>query len=188
MNLKQTFKKQGGMKLLKQYWRGGALFTGIGEFCLLGRSRTALEILRLSATLKTKQKLEKKYSWKLKEFDQNYVEREHKNSNRIWICWFQGLENAPELVKKCYQSVLENNKEKEIILITNDNIHRYVQFPKYILEKWKKGQITNTHMTDLLRLELLTRYGGMWLDATVFCSSSDIPSYFLSQIYFFINA
>ena len=51
MNLKQTFKKQGGMKLLKQYWRGGALFTGIGEFCLLGRSRTALEILRLSATL-----------------------------------------------------------------------------------------------------------------------------------------
>ena len=185
MNLKQTFKKQGGMKLLKQYWRGGALFTGIGEFCLLGRSRTALEILRLSATLKTKQKLEKKYSWKLKEFDQNYVEREHKNSNRIWICWFQGLENAPELVKKCYQSVLENNKEKEIILITNDNIHRYVQFPKYILEKWKKGQITNTHMTDLLRLELLTRYGGMWLDATVFCSSSDIPSYFFESDLFF---
>ena len=61
MNLKETFKKQGGIKLLKQYWRGGALFTGIWQFLLLGKSRTALEILRLSTTLKTKQKLEKKY-------------------------------------------------------------------------------------------------------------------------------
>ena len=91
MSIKEIFKKQGGMKLLKQYWQGGALFTGIGEFLLLGKSRTALEILRLSTTLKTKQKLEKKYSWKLEEFDKNYVEREHNASNKIWICWFQGM-------------------------------------------------------------------------------------------------
>jgi hypothetical protein len=31
MNLKETFKKQGGIKLLKQYWQGGALFSGIGQ-------------------------------------------------------------------------------------------------------------------------------------------------------------
>ena len=75
MNLKETFKKQGGIKLLKQYWQGGALFTGIGQFLLLGKSRTALEILRLSTTLKTKQKLEKKYNWKLEEFDKTYTEK-----------------------------------------------------------------------------------------------------------------
>ena len=73
MNLKETFKKQGGIKLLKQYWQGGALFTGIGQFLLLGKSRTALEILRLSTTLKTKQKLEKKYKWKLEKFDKVYL-------------------------------------------------------------------------------------------------------------------
>ena len=65
MNLKDTLQKQGGIGLLKQYWRGGAFFTGIGELILLGKSRTALEILRLSATFKTKKKLEKKYGWKL---------------------------------------------------------------------------------------------------------------------------
>ena len=90
MNLKETFKKKGGIKLLKQYWQGGALFTGIGQFLLLGKSRTALEILRLSTTLKTKQKLEKKYKWKLEEFDKTYIEKEHKTSDTIWICWFQG--------------------------------------------------------------------------------------------------
>lgn len=83
MNLKETFKKQGGIKLLKQYWQGGALFTGIGQFLLLGKSRTALEILRLSTTLKTKQKLEKKYKWKLEKFDKTYTEKEHKTSDTI---------------------------------------------------------------------------------------------------------
>ena len=57
MGLKQTFKNQGGMNLLRQYWRGGAFFTAIGQVILLGKSRTALEILRLSAQLKIKQKL-----------------------------------------------------------------------------------------------------------------------------------
>ena len=74
MSLKEIFKKQGGMKLLKQYWQGGALFTGIGEFLLLGKSRTALEILLLSTILKTKQKLEKKYRWRLKEFDKAWFD------------------------------------------------------------------------------------------------------------------
>ena len=121
MKLKEIFKKQGGVKLLKQYWKGGALFTGIGEFLLLGKSRTALEILRLSTSLKTKQKLERKFKWKLNEFDKNYVAAEHKSSDKIWICWFQGMENAPEIVKKCYKSVVENNPDKEVIVLTTEN-------------------------------------------------------------------
>lgn len=187
MGLKDTFIKQGGMKLLKQYWQGGALFTGIGEFLLLGKSRTALEILRLSISLKTKQKLGKKYKWKLDEFDRNYVDKDHKVSNKIWICWFQGMENAPNLVKKCYQSVVENNPDKDVIVITSDNMESYVTFPEYIMEKWKKGVITHTHMTDLLRLELLIKYGGLWLDATVLCTGR-APSYFFdSDLFFFQN-
>ena len=184
MNLKETFKKQGGMKLLKQYWQGGALFTGIGEFLLLGKNRTALEILRLSTTLKTKQKLEKKYRWKLEEFDENYVEKEHKTSNKIWICWFQGMENAPELVKKCYESVVGNNPDKEVVVITTENMGDYVTFPDFLMEKWKQGIITHTHMTDLLRLELLINHGGMWLDATVLCTGK-APDYFFDSNLFF---
>lgn len=184
MNLKETFRKHGGMKLLKQYWQGGVLFTGIGEFLLLGKSRTALEILRLSTTLKTKQKLEKKYRWKLEELDENYVGKEHKASNKIWICWFQGMENAPELVKKCYESVVGNNPDKEVVVITTENMGDYVTFPDYIMEKWKKGIITHTHMTDLLRLELLINHGGMWLDATVLCTGK-APDYFFNSDLFF---
>lgn len=185
MNLKEMFKKQGGIKLLKQYWQGGALFTGIGQFLLLGKSRTALEILRLSTTLKTKQKLEKKYKWKLEEFDKAYTEKEHKSSDTIWICWFQGMDNAPDLVKKCYQSVIKNNPDKKVIVITEKNISDYVTFPEYIVTKWKQGVITHTHMTDLLRLELLITYGGLWLDATVLCTGIAPEYFFDSDLFFF---
>jgi hypothetical protein len=192
MNIKEIFQKQGGTKLLKQYWKSGAFFTAVCEFALLGKSRTALEILRLSANLKTKQKLEKKYKKCLLAFDEAWKAQdgdhslEHVSSNKVWICWFQGMEQAPALVQRCYKSVKENMPDREIVLITSENMADYVQFPDYIIEKWKKGQITHTHMTDLLRLELLIKYGGMWLDATVFCSSSDIPDYFFdSDLFFF---
>lgn len=189
MNLKETFQKQGGMKLIKQYAISGSLGTAIGEFLLLGKSRVALEILRLSAQLKTRQRLEKKYKKKLEDFDRSFDSSlQHKLSDKIWICWFQGMDNAPELVQKCYESVKRNLTGKEIILITSENMNDYVQFPDYIIEKWKAGVITHTHLTDLLRLELLIRYGGMWLDATVFCSGGDIPDYFFESALFFYQS
>lgn len=191
MRIKEIFKKQGGIKLIKQYAYSGALYTAVCEFFLLGNSRTALEILRLSAQLKTKENLFKKYHMKLEEFDSCYNSNlPHEYSNKVWICWLQGIENAPEIVKRCYESVMKNLTDREIVLITLENMNQYVQFPDYIIDKWKSGVITNTHLTDMLRLELLIRYGGMWLDATVLCGvqRSDIPDYFFnSDLFFFQN-
>lgn len=186
MGLKEIYKKQGGAKLLKQYWQSGALFTAVGEFLLLGKSRTSLEILRLSTQLKAKRKLEKRYKNRLIDFEKSYQsELPHETSNKVWICWFQGMENAPELVKRCYRSVKENMPDKEIVVLTSENLIEYVDFPKFILDKWKQGIITHTHMTDLLRLELLIKYGGMWIDATVFCSGKKIPEYYFDSELFF---
>lgn len=188
MNLRETFEKQGGFELLKRYWRGGALFTAVGEFLLLGKSRTALEILRLSATLKTKQKLAKKYTNTLSEFDRDWKEQEHIQSNKVWICWFQGIENAPELVQRCYQSIKANLKDREIVLITSENMKEYVSFPETVQDRIDKGTIKSAHLSDLLRLELLIKYGGTWIDSTVFCSGSDIPAYMLdSELFLFQN-
>lgn len=182
MTLREIFLKQGGIELIKQYAKNGSLGTAICEFLLLGKSRTALEILRLTTQLKIKQKLEKRFIWCLEEFDKSYTHSlVHECSNKVWICWFQGLEKAPVLVKKCYESVKKNLTDREIIFITSENMGQYVQFPDFILEKWKDGIISHTHMTDLLRLELLIKYGGMWLDATVFCSGGNIPKYFFDS-------
>lgn len=189
MGALDQLKKQGGMKLIKQYASAGVLGTAIGQFLLLGKSRTALEILRLSTNLKVKRKLEKKYKSTLLNFDKQYDDSlDHNTSEYVWICWFQGMNNAPEIVKKCYESVKRNMPDKKIVVITSDNISDYIEFPDYILEKWKAGYITHTHMTDLLRLELLIKYGGLWLDATVFVSDSNIEDYYSkSDLFFFQN-
>lgn len=192
MTLKETiavFKKKGGSSLLKQYLKGGAFFTAASEFVLLGKDRTALEILRLAAGFKIKKKLSKKYSRYISEFEQKYdASLEHKSSDKVWICWLQGIDKAPLLVQKCYEEAKKMLPRKDIVLITEDNYKDYVTFPDHIIDKWKRGVITHTHFTDLLRLELLIRYGGLWLDATVLCTEKEenIPEYFFdSELFFF---
>ena len=101
----------------------------------------------------------------------------------VWICWLQGLDNAPEIVKHCYDSIQYWLKDKEIIVITAENYSQYVEFPQYIIEKWEKGVITNTHFSDLLRLELLIRYGGLWLDATTYFTDK-LPEYIEKSDFF----
>lgn len=88
--------------------------------------------------------------------------------NKVWICWWQGLENAPEIVKKCVNSIKNNSGKHEVVIITLDNYAEYVDFPPHILEKVKKGIINKTFFSDLLRLNLLSRYGGTWIDSTIF--------------------
>lgn len=89
--------------------------------------------------------------------------------NKIWMCWWQGLDSAPEIVKACVESVRRNAGEREVVIITDKNVGEFVQFPQWIRELYDNGVLSRTHISDLLRLELLTRYGGIWLDSTFYC-------------------
>lgn len=95
----------------------------------------------------------------------------------IWICWWQGLENAPEIVKKCVTSIQKHAGNHKIIIITDENYMDFVSFPTWIEEKYQRGIITKTHLSDLLRISLLAQYGGVWLDSTFFCIG-DLEPYF----------
>lgn len=176
-NWKDYFKKAGGIDLLKQYWRAGVLSAAVWQFLLLGRSKKALEILRLVVSLKTQQRLDKKYAHYLRPED---MDVEHQTAKRVWIYWHQGIENAPLLVKRCFESVKRNLGDWKITVITKDNMNDYVSFPDYIVQKQQEGKITLTHFSDLLRLELLIKYGGLWLDATVLCTDGNIPKSILN--------
>ncbi len=177
------------MVLLRQYFQSGALFTACMQFLLLGKSKTALELLRMSAKLKTKQTLKRRYKKKIRAFKEHYqAPQDRVHSRKIWVCWFQGIENAPPLVQRCYRSLQEHLQDREIVLITSENYRQYVTFPENIQQKIDAGIIGATHLSDLLRLELLLQYGGTWIDATVFCSGGQIPSYMLdSDLFLFQN-
>lgn len=118
-----------------------------------------------------------KYKKFIKNYPVTYAEK-HEYSNIIWWCWLQGEENAPKLCQACLASLKRVMPDREIKIITNKNIYNYVDFPDFIKEKYRKGIISNAHFSDLLRLELLIKYGGMWIDATVFCTGR--PDYALN--------
>lgn len=125
-------------------------------------------------------KVYKKYEKKYKDIIMEGIEeKETKKTKTVWICWFQGEASAPPLVKACISSVRRNLSGYDVIVITDENVSQYIQFPNYIEDKWKQGKIPFAHYSDLLRTELLCKYGGIWIDATVYCTS-ELPNYISS--------
>lgn len=58
-------------------------------------------------------------------------------SRMIWICWFQGLEHAPALVKQCVESVKCHTPDANIIVLTDENIPQYLNLPEHITTKYQ---------------------------------------------------
>ena len=182
---KQLFQKVGGWQIIKDYLHARVFFFAAVQILLCGFSKKSLEIVRQAVTNKIVSRLRRKY----RKFIANYVANEkpaqQNHSNKVWVCWLQGMENAPALVQRCYRSLQENLTDREIILLTEENYRNYVTFPEHVQKKIDSNIITRTHMSDLLRLELLLRHGGTWIDATVFCSGGNIPAYMLDSDLFF---
>ena len=101
----------------------------------------------------------------------------------IWQLWFQGEESAPAIVKRCLDSVRKFSGNRKVILLTEDNIREYVELPQYIWDKKEQSIISNTHFSDILRVCLLEKFGGTWIDATVLLTDH-IPQNILSQDFF----
>ncbi len=189
-DFKKIYKKVNGTQQLKQYAKSHVLLFAMVETALLGLSKKSLEILRLAVNNKIYKRLKKKN----KKFIEQYVEEhsqdnlKHEHANTIWTIWLQGMDEAPAVVKKCYESMKKNIPDKEIIVITDENFSNYVQFPDYIMEKYEKGLISKVHFSDLLRIELLAKHGGTWLDGTVYCSGPVKQTYMLeSDLFLFQN-
>ena len=103
---------------------------------------------------------------------------EHKENAPIFVCWWGGLENSPELVKICIQSIKDNVGEHPVFLIDKNNIADYLMVPDHILYLVNTDQMCLANFSDYLRFSLLNQYGGLWIDATVYCSSSIPDTYF----------
>lgn len=115
------------------------------------------------------------------EVKENY--ERYNEENIIWISWLQGVEAAPKIVKKCIASVKKNAGQHRVVIIDESNYSEYTNIPDYIIEKYKKGVISKTHFSDILRVNLLMLHGGLWIDATVFCTSKISDELFRLPIY-----
>ncbi len=131
------------------------------------------------------EKLKKKYSYVL---EKEIPVMERVKSSAIWVCWFQGIENAPLLCQTCVKRIQDVYGKKNVCVITKDNFRDYADLPDYIVDKWEQGIITNAQFSDILRIALLCEHGGTWIDATILILEKDIPSYLYdSELFVFAD-
>lgn len=82
----------------------------------------------------------------------------------IWLYWAQGEENAPNIVKLCIKSWKQFNPNHEIRVLDDSSLVKWVKMD----ESAKRHGMAC--FSDHVRLNLLKKYGGIWADATLFCS------------------
>jgi hypothetical protein len=86
----------------------------------------------------------------------------------IWIFWDTGYDAAPELVRVCIDSWIIRNPTWKVVVLDRPALANYVGLAELI--DGRRRDITIQKHSVLIRVALLQQYGGVWVDATVFCS------------------
>ncbi len=84
----------------------------------------------------------------------------------IWVLWYQGVHQAPTLVTRCIESWKLKNPDWNVVVLDNDNLAAYVD--QHVLDSIP-ADLSTAHRSDLVRLALLAKHGGVWVDATTYC-------------------
>ncbi len=100
----------------------------------------------------------------------------------IWTFWDQP--ERPFLVDRCIKSWRQYNPEWELRLLDRDTALRLVDMTAF----QDRPDIPLQMFTDILRLKLLLKYGGVWVDATLFCTQALdqwLPNYYENDFFAF---
>jgi hypothetical protein len=129
----------------------------------------------------------------------------------IWIYWHQGWDKAPSLVQQSKSSWIRLNPDYKVYALDQKSIFDYVDFPTGIdIQHYEVSALNQKSLYDygdfptdndirrkdlnvqkisaLLRSALLSKYGGVWTDATVVCTkplSEWLEAYYGSRFFAF---
>lgn len=102
---------------------------------------------------------------------------------KIWMVWFSGEETLPPLQKMCVESVRRNSNGHDVVMITLQNYKQYIDIPEKILQLFHDGILNPANLADVIRIRLLSRYGGFWIDSTVYVTEPISEKLFQSTLY-----
>ncbi|HEY0284057.1 MAG TPA: capsular polysaccharide synthesis protein [Vicinamibacterales bacterium] len=92
--------------------------------------------------------------------------RRSAHTDTIWVYWAQGERTMPPIVSACVRELRRRNPASAVVLLDDATIGRYVDIPSWVYDRIFDNK---THFSDILRVSLLARYGGIWVDATCLC-------------------
>lgn len=81
----------------------------------------------------------------------------------LWIFWAQGEGEASPVVRRCIASWREKNADWDVRVLTLHSASEYVDLSDV------GDSLPFRIRANLLRLRLLSQFGGVWADSTTFC-------------------
>lgn len=104
----------------------------------------------------------------------------------IWTLWWQGMEDAPNIVKVCFESMKTHANGAKVVILDKNTVNEYIDIPEHIRRKFQEGKISITHLSDIIRFQLLYKYGGLWVDSTILVTE-DIPDWIYDSDFYTIK-
>jgi tetratricopeptide (TPR) repeat protein len=80
---------------------------------------------------------------------------------RVFFYWGQGIGEAPAVVRRCHQELLRHHSDGDVVVLDDASAMDLAEIPPDIRRRIGADR---TKLSDLLRLELLARYGGVWIE------------------------
>ena len=90
---------------------------------------------------------------------------ENKIPKRLFMYWHHGWNNSPDIVKRCAATWQRHNPAWDISLLDSTTIANKVKLPPAL----KSINQPLPALSDIIRICLLKKYGGVWADATLWC-------------------
>lgn len=88
----------------------------------------------------------------------------------VWMYWEQGVDKAPDVVRHCLDSWREKNPGWKVVMLDQESVAEFADLSVIIGPDHHRLPVQNR--SDILRLNLLARHGGVWADATCLCHRS----------------
>ncbi len=85
----------------------------------------------------------------------------------VWALWLQGFDHAPPLVDLCVRSWQGQNPGWTVNLLSENNIREFLD-PAFC-DELLATDLSFTMKADIIRLALVARHGGVWVDADCLC-------------------
>ena len=127
--------------------------------------------------------LKKYVNWAVENTSRQTVTPNKEEKPIIWQYWHQGIENAPLLMQKCIESVKTHHPDCDVRVLSFDTINDYVKIPQKYYDLLEQKKIPIAIFSDILRLYLLTTYGGTWVDATLYLTDRIPQKIFDSEFF-----
>lgn len=105
----------------------------------------------------------------------------------IWTLWYQNDSEIPLVPRVCLDR-MQHLEGYTVNILNKGNLSNFIDISD-LIDKVESKEIAIQHFSDVVRMRLLRKYGGIWLDSTIaVLSEEDIRNLFNSLSFFTIKA